>query len=100
VVGDERNKEDIERVKQIGTFDVIIDDASHQPEDQSRLFEWLWPSVAGYGWYVIEDIYRTFNGNFTERCVPVDLESRLHQQRDISEIHWYTNIVFLRKAGK
>lgn len=39
-----------------GTLDVVIDDGSHDPEDQRLSFEALWPKVRKGGIYFIEDI--------------------------------------------
>lgn len=36
--------------------DLIIDDASHRPRDQSAVFRNLWPLLAPGGTYVIEDV--------------------------------------------
>jgi glycosyltransferase involved in cell wall biosynthesis/ribosomal protein L40E len=119
-IGDERNEKDVQSLIAAGPYDLIVDDASHAPEDQRRLFDWLWPSVRPFGWYVIEDIHRSFdpgrrgdlidhidptvnevnrvNEGPSARCVPVALEDRLYGVRDIREIHWYHNIVFIQRA--
>ena len=39
------------------TFDLIIDDASHIPEEQVATFKRLWPFLNKEGWYIIEDVY-------------------------------------------
>jgi predicted O-methyltransferase YrrM len=39
-----------------GQFDVVIDDASHRPDDQIRSLELLAPRLAPGGIYVIEDV--------------------------------------------
>jgi hypothetical protein len=36
-------------------FDIVIDDGSHQMEDQLRSFDYLFPRLTGHGVYVIED---------------------------------------------
>jgi SAM-dependent methyltransferase len=36
-------------------WDVIVDDASHQPGETSRTLANMWPRLAPGGWYVIED---------------------------------------------
>jgi glycosyltransferase involved in cell wall biosynthesis len=96
-VGDERSAADLQPVQQAGPYDLIVDDASHEPADQAQLYEGLWPHVRPFGYYVIEDIYRSFGHN-KGRALPVDLESSLLQSRDIRQIHWYPNIVFVQKA--
>ncbi len=109
-IGDERNEKDVQSLIAAGPYDLIVDDASHAPEDQRRLFEWLWPSVRPFGWYVIEDIHRNFRCGGTdgfvkepvppesERCVPGGFETRIYGAREVREIHWYHNIVFIQRA--
>jgi glycosyltransferase involved in cell wall biosynthesis len=110
IVGDETKAEDVQALIEAGPFDAIIDDASHAPEDQRRLFEWLWPSVRPFGWYVIEDIHRSFGGPGTDtakqldvpdpehRCIAPGLESHIYESREVREIHWYHNIVFIQRS--
>jgi len=38
-----------------GYFDLIIDDASHVPQDQLITFQTLWPKINDWGVYAIED---------------------------------------------
>lgn len=38
-----------------GTFDLIVDDASHQGDKTRRTWELLWPLVNPGGYYVVED---------------------------------------------
>jgi predicted O-methyltransferase YrrM len=45
-----------------GAWDVVLDDASHRPEDQLRSFELFGPHVRAGGVYVIEDISGRDNG--------------------------------------
>lgn len=39
------------------TYSVIIDDGSHNNQDQIQAFMRLWPLVEPGGWYVIEDLH-------------------------------------------
>lgn len=97
-LGDERNETDVRSLVDAGPYDVIVDDASHAPEDQRRLWEWLWPSVRPWGWYVIEDIHQGWDRHGVEPCMPQGMERRIFAEaKDIREIHWYYNIVFLQK---
>lgn len=41
--------------KRHGSFDVIIDDASHCEKETENTFKTLWPFIIPGGWYVIED---------------------------------------------
>jgi glycosyltransferase involved in cell wall biosynthesis len=109
-VGDETNEQDVQTLIHAGPFDVIIDDASHAPADQRRLFDWLWPSVRPFGWYVIEDIHRNFPCEGTDstihgpvpepenRCLPAGFEREIYASREVREVHWYHNIVFVQRA--
>jgi len=81
-----------------GPYDLIVDDASHSPEHQKQAFEWLWPAVRGFGYYVIEDIYRSWKQPDAVPCIPPGLESRIYRERDIQTIHHHYNIVFLQKG--
>ncbi|MEN6336644.1 MAG: glycosyltransferase [Phycisphaerales bacterium] len=109
IVGDETRLDDVQKLIAAGPYDLIVDDASHAPEDQRRLFDWLWPSVRPFGWYVIEDIHRSFDQDDPEvedneleddefRCLHIGLENRIYAPRDVREIHWYHNIVFIQRA--
>lgn len=111
IQGDETVPADVDRLIEAGPFDAVIDDGSHDPAHQRALFEQLWPSVRQYGYYVIEDIYRSFQplpsigstGSMRSKesrglCLPPGLESRLYGERDILSLHWYYNIVFIQKG--
>lgn len=108
IQGDETAEADVEHLIEAGPFDAVIDDGSHDPSHQRQLFEWLWPSVRQYGYYVIEDIYRSFapqpsTGSMgsigsNPSCLPAGLESAIFTARDILAIHWYYNIVFIQKG--
>jgi glycosyltransferase involved in cell wall biosynthesis/GT2 family glycosyltransferase len=99
MIGDETDEDFMGSVAQNGPYDIIIDDASHEPKHQAAAFEALWPSLSQYGFYVIEDIYRSFSNNGKGRCIEPDLEQRIYNDHcDIMEIHHYKNICFIRKA--
>lgn len=98
-VGDETNRRFMDKVGRHGPFDVIIDDALHDPDVQHHTFEMMWPCVARHGWYIIEDVYRSYDGRDKGCCLPSRLEYRIHQRGDIAQIHRYYNIVFIQKSG-
>jgi hypothetical protein len=57
MIGNQNSSFDLGRlVGAYNQFDVIVDDASHQLEDQVFSFEYLWPHVKLGGYYAIEDI--------------------------------------------
>jgi hypothetical protein len=87
------------RVAEKGTFDLIVDDASHQPDHTTRTFELYFPLCNK--WYVIEDIFMNYRGGKRTGS----LMNRIHELIDemnltcsIKGIHLYYNIVFIEKA--
>jgi trans-aconitate methyltransferase len=55
------------------TFDLIVDDASHIPEEQVATFKKLWPFLNKDGWYVIEDVYLLKRQEPLLKLVDVDI---------------------------
>jgi hypothetical protein len=47
---------DIDAYQPDRTFDIVIDDGSHRPDDITRTFDRLWPHVKPGGLYAIEDL--------------------------------------------
>jgi hypothetical protein len=47
-------------VAESGPLDIVIDDGSHQPDDQQATLLRLWPSLKRGGLYVIEDIHTSY----------------------------------------
>lgn len=54
--GDQADEDFLEKVVEYGQFDLIIDDACHEPCKQVASLNYLWPHLSKNGWYVIEDI--------------------------------------------
>ena len=46
--------------REIGPFDIVIDDGSHVSADQIASFPILWPFVKDGGWYVVEDVQTSY----------------------------------------
>lgn len=38
------------------SLDIILDDASHVPEQQEAAYRYLWPALKRGGWFIIEDL--------------------------------------------
>ncbi len=55
-LADQRLCEDCDRVAKDRQFDLIVDDASHQPADILVCLLWMWPHLRPGGIYVIEDL--------------------------------------------
>lgn len=98
-----------EVVKQLCNLHIVIDDCSHNPEDQLVSFKFLWPIVESNGWYCIEDCFTYFEEEFakpTDRRILDYLSDRWKEiftaQSDIREIHMIVDgpqdaLIFLRK---
>jgi demethylmacrocin O-methyltransferase len=109
-------------VKAAGGFDIIIDDGSHLNEHVIKSFEILFPLLNNDGWYVVEDMqtayWPDFGGDSQDLDKPqtsVNYFKQLvhclnHQElvrpdyrptyfdRHITEIHFYHNMVFIKKG--
>lgn len=106
-------------IEQIGIPDIIIDDGSHQCPHMIKSFEVLFPLLKSNGWYVLEDIEGSFWDTWSKGATdynnfyfpsPVNLGRKLinevnkkhipnfHSQYPIESIHFYNNIIFIKKA--
>lgn len=55
------NATDIEAVRALGEFDIIIDDGSHMSLEQQQAFFWLYYNQLSHGgFYVIEDLWTSY----------------------------------------
>lgn len=84
-----------------GTPDVVIDDGSHHGDEQVATFRKFWPSLTPGGWYVIEDLstvwgYQFRAGKQIWSLLKDQLAAALNRGQ-VSEMHAYREIVFIRK---
>lgn len=72
--GEQTNLQTLDYLAVCGPWDLIIDDGSHDPADQKKTFEHLYPSVRDGGLYIIEDVLRSLAlpapSQFVECCLP------------------------------
>lgn len=54
--GDSRDPDIVPALLSGGRFDLIVDDGSHEPEDQRKTFENLSPLLVQGGLYIVEDV--------------------------------------------
>ena len=47
-------------IDKFGTFDIIIDDGSHNTTDIKNSFDFLYPKMSDSGCYLIEDLHMTY----------------------------------------
>lgn len=64
LIGDQGDVEFLQQVAERGPFDVLIDDGSHDSEDQRISLAVLWPAVNPGGVYVVEDIHTSYLGRW------------------------------------
>jgi hypothetical protein len=106
-------------LEQTGPLDIVIDDGSHQCNHVIKTFEFLFPRMNEPGFYVVEDTQTSywedyggsnqdlnrpdttmgyFKGlvdglNYTERGG----HEPSYSDRHISEMHFYHNMIFIKK---
>jgi len=122
--GSQDNPKDLEKIlKTAKNFDIIIDDGSHLNKHQVRSFELLFPHLNYGGYYIIEDIQTSymlrFGGdgfyldnkknainffkslvdkiNFREIENPFANFNNNIYAKNITEIHFYHNLVIIKK---
>jgi hypothetical protein len=54
-IGDQRSKEDCERVARGRQFDVIVEDATHHLPNTLLTLYWMWPFIRKGGLYIVEE---------------------------------------------
>lgn len=64
-LGDQSNPESILKLFPETTFDIIIDDGSHESKHQQETFDMLFSKLKAGGYYVIEDLHAPFLGHPT-----------------------------------
>lgn len=96
------------RRKNTGSFNLIIDDGSHDPAHQLCSFKVLWPALVPGGIYVIEDMHPYYNkgthptiSHFTEQVHLMNKNGDIRNDKletpDIEWIMFPYNRVVLRK---
>ena len=78
---------DPELISDLDSFDVIIDDASHQLDQIRVSLDLLWPHLNPGGWYVIEDLAAN----------KYEAGTLLIALNDVSEVHRHGEIILARK---
>ena len=104
-------------VDDMGTFDIIIDDASHINPLTIQTFKNMWAAVKPGGLYVVEDVHTSYwfseylgQENDTQphqstmgffqwltHQLNYEVWPGEHQYTDIEYIHFYKEIIFIKK---
>jgi hypothetical protein len=66
-IGDLSQTEFYDRIKRYGSFDIIIDDASHKASDIILSFNNLFPILSDGGIYCIENVYYSGTGEYNNQ---------------------------------
>lgn len=67
--------------KELGPWDIIIDDGSHMPLHQRITFETLWPHLNAGGLYCVEDLHVNYHAEAGAQMIDYigrDLQDDLH----------------------
>ncbi len=118
-IGDQSNPSFLTTViDAVGPPDVVIDDGSHRMEHINASFDFLYPTVAKNGVYLVEDLHTAYweeyggghlrAGTFIERCKSlVDSLNAYHSRgtvpvdefaRTTMSMHFYDSIVVFEKG--
>ncbi len=94
--GNQSNVDDLAKIP--GSFNIIVDDAGHNNEEQKVAFKYLWPKLLPQGWYIIEDL----SWNNIQNAPTESVESISKNEPDVQEIHHIcasggSAILFLKK---
>lgn len=83
-----------------GPFNIVIDDGSHRSKEQLQSFKVLWDSVAPGGYYIVEDLFRNYVEKKEDNVIKLfkDLIDELNLKCEISAMHFYYNICFIKKG--
>jgi hypothetical protein len=68
-IGDQADRQFLREIRrEVGTFDIIIDDGGHTANQQITSFEELYPAMSETGVYLIEDTHTVlWGGHFNDR---------------------------------
>jgi spermidine synthase len=95
---------DIEALKDLGQFDIIIDDGSHMTLDQQLDFYWLYYNQLNKGGtYIIEDIHTSYNPQYVNsKYTTIEMVEKLNikvvqYRRSEEEVDSMTTLI---KAGQ
>lgn len=109
------------KLADLGKFNVVIDDAGHDPDKQRQSLELLWPQVHRGGFYIIEDVETSYwsprlPGDYRHTTSIVEYlkglldglnlpymqdnpeRAKVPRLEGLAEMHWHPNVVFLSKG--
>jgi hypothetical protein len=114
IIGDQSN---VEFLRTLGEFDIIVDDGGHTMVQQQNSFNTLFPAMNPGGIYVVEDLHTSFWPQFADSKISTtdylkSLTDTLHKEArsqrlqgrefpdspfDIASIHFYPSLAVIYK---
>lgn len=118
-IGSQSDKEFLTYITQVEKeFDLIIDDGSHEYQDQIISFEVLFPFLKNNGLYIIEDLGTSYFSSYGYGSKPsfvdylkdmvddvnyaainYDDKTANYPNKKISDIHFYNSMCIIRKSN-
>lgn len=78
-----------------GDYDIVIDDASHEPYRTMKSFALLWPRLRSGGYYVVEDLI--VQEAAAQRFARLAEEHLLMRREDVDWVTCHRQLVIVRK---
>jgi hypothetical protein len=115
-IGDQTDQSFLDEVvAAAGSFDLIVDDGGHRPEQQLTTLLHVWPNVKPGGLYAIEDLHTSYLGHWGGRWrkpdttvevlkeIVDDVNLYWHQQPptlgEVESVHFYSELCVLAKRS-
>lgn len=102
-IGNQTDEEFLKReVIPNAPFDVIIDDCGHEPANQMKCFETMYPHLAARGYYVIEDCWHSYHGDPGKETntprIMAGLIDHIYTDLNILSLQFYYNLCVIQKG--
>ena len=96
IQGNQSSVDDLAKIP--GKFNIIVDDAGHDNDQQKVAFKYLWQNLLPQGWYIIEDL----DASNIHNSSPESIEATAKSESDVKEVHHIhasggSAILFLKK---
>lgn len=105
-VGQQQDVEFLEKVyKEIGTPDIVIDDACHEAGPMLTSFEFFYPKMSKHGVYLVEDLHAADARGFFEKAKELTNELTVGISPKMTDfamhtvsIHFYDSVVVFERG--
>lgn len=83
LIGNQNDKDFLDKYLSYETFDFIVDDGSHRMKDQQLSLKYLFPKLRSGGLYVIEDLHTSKDRKFHDSKPETTTLELLHEISDL-----------------